>query len=450
MSAQPEPVEVFYSYAYVDEPFCDKLDNHLASLKREGLITTWHRRLIIPGMDWKEVVDRHLNTSSIILLLISSDFLASDYCYGTEMQRAMERYEKNEARVIPILLRPTDWESSQFGNLQPLPGNRTPITEWRNRDAALADVAKGIRLVLEDIKSLAVSTPSTKLPRVWNIPYPDNLFFTGQENVLTELANAFKIGQMAALSQPQAINGLGGIGKTQIALKYAYRHQQDYQVVLWSLANTRESLVSGYVAIARSLKLPEKDEQDQNIAVAAVLHWLATHTEWLLILDNADDLALVYEEFLPPTIGGHLLLTTRAQATGKRAHHVEVESMSQDVGAQLLLRRAKLIAPTAPLEDAAVANIVTAREISEELGGLPLALDQAGAYINESRKQSHFFSKLYIPCSELWVLIISLWHFRSWVWLAPIMLKGSMSKQRHFINDLSQFTSNNLVLYILM
>ena len=135
------------------------------------------------------------------------------------------------------------------------------------------------------------------------------------------------------------------------------------------------------------LNLPEKDEQDQSIAVEAVRHWLKTHTKWLLILDGADELDKVHE-FVRTVSDGHILLTTRAQATGKLARRIEVESMSPDVGVLLLLRRAKLLTPDQRLPDADDSDIPIAREICEELGGLPLALDQAGAYIEETQVRS--------------------------------------------------------------
>jgi tetratricopeptide (TPR) repeat protein/nucleoside phosphorylase len=220
---------------------------------------------------------------------------------------------------------------------------------------------------------------------LWNIPYPRNPCFTGHEELLTQLAGALTEGQATALSQPQAISGLGGIGKTQIAVEFAYRHQQNYQTVLWALADTRESLVSGYLAIAELLDLPQKNEQDQMVIIKAVIYWLQTHGSWLLILDNADDLALV-QEFLPPSSSGHILLTTRAQAMGRLASCIEVEVMSQDVGALFLLRRATLLAPDASsFDQASRENRVAALQITEELGGLPLALDQAGAYLEETQ-----------------------------------------------------------------
>src|SRR5258708_6632302 len=144
----------------------------------------------------------------------------------------------------------------------------------------------------ERLPRLDGSSPSSKAgpSEVWNIPYPRNLVFTGREHLLARLAEAFKPGEAVVLAQPQAISGLGGIGKTQIAVEYAHQHHQDYQPVLWTLADTREALGSGYVEIARRLNLHEKDEQDQQLVVKAVQEWLKQQRRWLLILDNADDL----------------------------------------------------------------------------------------------------------------------------------------------------------------
>src|SRR5215469_15084627 len=114
--------------------------------------------------------------------------------------------------------------------------------------------------VIEDLPVLTVSPPSYSLPLVWNIPYPRNPFFTGRDEVLTRLATALRPSTVAV--QTQAISGLAGVGKTQIAIEYAYRFQEDYQVVLWAQADTREVLISAFVTAARLLNLPEKDMQD--------------------------------------------------------------------------------------------------------------------------------------------------------------------------------------------
>ncbi len=392
MGALVPPLEVFYSYADADESLRNELEKHLSLLWHEGLITTWHRQQITPGTDWTRDVDHHLDTASVILLLISSDFLASDYCYGMEMQRALRRHEAGQTRVIPILLRPVDnWQSAPFGKLRVLPGNGRPITDWRNRDAAFADIVQGIRAVFEDVQGLTVNASSALFPRLWNIPYPRNPVFTGREELLTRLADMLKTGQTTALSQPQAITGLGGIGKTQVAVEYAYRSYQHYQAVFWVRADTYESLVSGYADIAKLLSLPEKD---QMIIVQAVMRWFTVHTEWLLILDNADDLTVV-RAFLPSVFGGHILLTTRAQIMGRLAQRIEVDTMEQDIGVLLLVRRAGLVAHEALLEEISPSDRTAAREITEELGGLPLALDQAGAYIEESLCSLSDYQRLY-------------------------------------------------------
>jgi len=223
----------------------------------------------------------------------------------------------------------------------------------------------------------------TKQVLFWNVPYRRNPYFTGREDLLTRLHEFLHAGKATALTQPQAISGLGGIGKTQTAVEYAYRSRGDYQAVLWASAASRETLISDFVALAALLQLPERDVADQGVVVAAVKRWLASNKGWLLILDNADDLEMA-ADFLPLESSGHILLTTRAQFTGAIANSLEVEKMEQAEGALLLLRRAKKLAADAPLEQARKADRSLAETIVTELDGLPLALDQAGAYIEET------------------------------------------------------------------
>jgi len=111
------PIEVFFSYSHRDEKLRDKLAPHLSMLQREGVISAWHDRKIGAGTEWAKAIDDNLNAAGIILLLISADFLGSDYCYDLEMKRAMERHEAGEARVIPIILKPVDWSSAPFSKL---------------------------------------------------------------------------------------------------------------------------------------------------------------------------------------------------------------------------------------------------------------------------------------------------------------------------------------------
>lgn len=142
------PVEIFCCYARKDQHYLEELKKHLNLLERRGLINLWHDRKILPGINWKSEIDKHLNTSNIILLLVSPDFMASDYCYGVELQRAIERHRIGEARIIPVIIRPIDWEETPLGEFQALPTNRKPIAEWLSRDRAFREVARGINEVV--------------------------------------------------------------------------------------------------------------------------------------------------------------------------------------------------------------------------------------------------------------------------------------------------------------
>ncbi len=390
MVEESTPIEIFCCYAHEDEMWLRKLETHLSLLKRQKVISLWHDRLVVPGTDWAKTIDTHLETASVILLFISAHFFASDYCYGIEMQRAMARQEAGEVQVVPILVRPVDWTDAPFAHLQVLPTDGRPIMSWPNEETAMADVAVGIRrAIVEELPQLTASAPRTAFPKIWNIPYPRNTFFLGRESELAQVRQQLQTGQATALSQPQAISGLGGIGKTQLALEYAYRYRQDYQAVLWARAESADALISSYISLAALLQLPKSEAKEQDISVQAVKKWLQTHCGWLLILDNADELALL-PDFLPPILGGHLLLTTRATATGRLAHRLEVKILLPEQGALFLLRRSGLIAPNATLAQALPQEQELAVQISQELGGLPLALDQAGAYLEETGTDLYF------------------------------------------------------------
>jgi len=141
--------KVFFSYSHDDEQYRDQLEKHLASLKHQGLIDSWHDRRILAGSEVDREIDEQLEQADVILLMISASFLASSYCYGIEMQRAMERHAAKEATVIPVIVRPCEWRASPFGTLLAVPRDGKPITTWANFDEAYADVAQQVRRVVE-------------------------------------------------------------------------------------------------------------------------------------------------------------------------------------------------------------------------------------------------------------------------------------------------------------
>jgi hypothetical protein len=147
------PLNLFYSYSHKDSRLRDQLQTHLSLLKRQGLIDEWHDRMIGPGDEWEDSIDEHLTTADVVLLLVSADFLASDYCYEREMKTALERHEQGKTRVLPIILRAVDWHSppSPIRNLQALPGEGRPVVDFPKRDRAWLEVTNGIRKTVTEL-----------------------------------------------------------------------------------------------------------------------------------------------------------------------------------------------------------------------------------------------------------------------------------------------------------
>ena len=144
-------VLVFISYAHEDEKLVDELRKQLSILKRMGVIEEWYDRDITAGSEWKGEIDEQLNSAQVVLLLVSPDFMASDYAYDVEMKRALERHKSGDARVIPVILRSCMWSKAPFAKLQALPPDVRPVNEWRDRDAFFLSVAEGIQKVIETL-----------------------------------------------------------------------------------------------------------------------------------------------------------------------------------------------------------------------------------------------------------------------------------------------------------
>jgi hypothetical protein len=143
---------VFFSYSHEDEDFRDALEIHLSALKRQGIIGTWHDRRIGAGNEFENQIDEHLESDEIILLLVSPYFIASNYCYDIEMKKAMERHEKNDARVIPVIVHPCDWHGTPFGKLLATPTDGKPISKFPNPHEAYLEVTMSVRKAAEDMQ----------------------------------------------------------------------------------------------------------------------------------------------------------------------------------------------------------------------------------------------------------------------------------------------------------
>jgi transcriptional regulator with XRE-family HTH domain/tetratricopeptide (TPR) repeat protein len=275
--------------------------------------------------------------------------------------------------------------------------NRRSIAAWERGDylpktkGDILELSRILTLNNEETILLLIAGGQDPSLSLWNIPHRRNLHFTGRVELLNQLSQHLAplvqdhptTTRRAALTQPQAIKGLGGIGKTQIAVEYAYRsrEQGNYTHILWINSANEETLLTSFVELAELLPaFPAKSETDQHKLVAAVKRWLEDCKQrWLLIFDNADEVSLV-NEYLPQRGNGSILLTTRANAVGSvSASSIEVERMSWIEGTHLLLRRAQRLVNASDEEVNEAGNIVVA------LDHFPLAIDQAEAYIEETQ-----------------------------------------------------------------
>jgi hypothetical protein len=162
MPTLAKPAEIFFSYSHRDEELRNELEKHLAILQRQKRITCWHDRRILAGQEWAGEIDDHLRTADVILLLISADFLSSNYCYELEMKEAMRRHEAGEARVIPIILRPISsdlWRSIPLGRLQALPKDARPVTDWPSWDKAFVNITDGLLKIFGEDPAATVLPP---------------------------------------------------------------------------------------------------------------------------------------------------------------------------------------------------------------------------------------------------------------------------------------------------
>jgi tetratricopeptide (TPR) repeat protein len=392
------PKDFFISYTHADQRWAEWIAWHLEEAGYHTMIQAWD---FLAGGNFVLDMDVAARKATRTIAVLSPDYFDSTFTRA-EWAAAFRRDPTGEqGLLLPVRVRSCDVEG--------LLGQIVYI------DLVDQDEAKARATLLQNVKherrkpssppvfpSSTLHAPQSSerpsfpgaLPAIWNIPYPRNTYFTGREELLSQLAASLRAGQTVGISQPQAVSGLGGVGKTQIALEYAYRYYQEYEAVLWTRADTREALISGFVVFAALLQLPHQAERDQLKLVQAVKDWLRNNTGWLVLLDNADELALV-QDFLPPAGRGHTLLTTRAASMGRLAQRIEVDPLDSEPGALLLLRRAGRLGADAPLEQAKASERVIARQITQEVGGLPLALDQAGAYIEETQSSLADYLQLY-------------------------------------------------------
>ncbi|MEL6777483.1 MAG: toll/interleukin-1 receptor domain-containing protein, partial [Cyanobacteria bacterium J06597_16] len=379
------------SYNRADKGWAKWIAWTLEEAGHKTVIQAWDFR---PGGNFVLDMQRAAAETDKTILVLSENYLASEFTQPEWAAAFVDDPTSLERRLIPVrvqvceprgLLRPivyvdlvgVEKEAARQRLLEALPERLKPKSEPEFPKGE-GETGKG----KSDEQGECVEPPDFPNPAVskpWNVPYDRNAFFTGRETVLNDLRSQLADGGAAAIAQ--AISGLGGIGKTQTAVEYAYRHRDDYTAVFWVRAETVAEMQTGFVEIARLLGLPEKDAKDPNDTVQAVRRWLEGHGGWLLVFDNADQPGQL-KDFRPRQGVGnggvqHILLTSRAQTFDSVgiARPVSLAKMPEEEAVEFLFRRTGRDIEEDSAEKAAAAALAKA------LGYLPLALEQAGAYL---------------------------------------------------------------------
>jgi len=359
--------DFFISYNKADRTWAEWIAWHLEEAGYTVIVQAWDFR---PGGNFVLGMQRAAEGALRTIAVLSDDYLASSFTAPEWAAAFAQDPTGEEGTLLPVRVRKCE------------PKGLLPQIVYidllkLDEAAAKRELLNGLKRgrAKPDEKPDYPGAPSRAKPRfpgapaaIWNIPHLRNQNFTGRSDELAELHASLNVDRTMALVAAQAIHGLGGVGKTQLALEYSYRHIGDYDIVWWIRSEDPVTLVNDYASLAVKLNLPEKDATEQRVTVEAVKEWLRIHRGWLLIFDNAEDVKHI-NSCLPRGGIGHIIITSRNPNWTKVAKSLSVKSLPLDEAIEFLLKRTKS-------EDKA-----TAKELAEQLGCLPLALEQASAYI---------------------------------------------------------------------
>lgn len=318
--------DFFVSYTNADISWAEWITDQLIEAGYKTTLAAWDWR---PGDNFIIEMNQALQDAERILAVLSDAYLGATYTQDEWSVGFIKDEVRKKGRIVPVRVR----KCEPTGLLSPLIYiDLVDLPVDKARDALLDGLRpRGRPQVRPPFPGPAVFPGN--LPPVWNIPRNRNLKFTGRESFLANLHKLLTSRRSPAL--PQAIVGEAGVGKTQIAVEYAYRHVRDYKVVWWLRSG---ALPTDYASLARTLKLPERDVSDQNALVKSVQQWLGENKKWLLVFDNVQNPAEV-RNYLPPAGNGHVLITSQNLNWQDVANALPVKGMDTDDAANFLLKR---------------------------------------------------------------------------------------------------------------
>src|SRR5215470_3336514 len=287
-------LEVFFSYSHKDEDLCDELNAHLTGLKCQSVIKNWTDRQITAGDEWRNEIEKHLDSADLILLLVSSDFLNSDFCYLIETSRALLRHESGDARVIPLIVRPVDWQGLPLSKLQALPKDGKPVTSWPNRDEAWLNVAQGTRRAIEEIAGRKAQRirESSLLPAA--IPRPPRVGFVARRDQNgRDLIERLREELAPERRQIVTLWGPGGAGKTTLAAEAARAMADQFRGrIVWTGPQLRADFTASAMLDEIATQLGRADLRTAPTAEKPELvRGILAESPALVVLDNFETIA---------------------------------------------------------------------------------------------------------------------------------------------------------------
>lgn len=389
--------DFFISYTSKDSKWAEWIAWQLEAAHFTSIIQAWD---FGAGSDFIEEMDHASQKARRTIAVISPDYFKSKFTKSEWHVAFAEDATGTDRKLIPVRVRECDVEG--------LLRVRVYI-DLVGKDVSEAkdELMRQVRVIVESRRLKPDAEPEFPLPdqssgaqteepqfpgalpAVWNIPFRRNPHFIGRDGLIAEIEKALAAGEVAALTQPQAITGLGGVGKTQLAVEYAYRHAPDYDIVWWVKSEEPVTMATDFAALGSELTPPVEMATDLDRNVAAVKRRLERmapqEARWLVIFDNATDAASI-GKLLPQNSSGHILITSRDRNWRGVAHPLAVAPLAREDSINFLTER---IGRTAP-SDRDGAN-----QLAEELGDLPLALEQAGAYIDATSKPIADYLRLF-------------------------------------------------------
>jgi tetratricopeptide (TPR) repeat protein len=387
--------KVFISFAHESDESDARIQSLAGRLRALGIDAVSYLTELFPEEGWTLWMERQLEEADFVLMVCTESYRRraegkekAGAGGGVKWESMLIRNALHQAGTVNSKFIPVVFDAA---DRKYVPQRFYDFTVFTLADFDLSDAGfRGLYRVitrqapgkgaLGDLVVLDAVGPSAPAPaliaRPWNVP-PRTPYFTGRKDVLERLRSTLVERGRAALS------GLGGLGKTQCAIEYAYRYRGDYSAVFWARASTPATLAADFRALAKLVGI-DAGGQDEQAMVEAVRRWLAEHTGWLLVLDNADKPQAV-KPFLPAADAGHVLLTSRAQLFDVIGivKPEELTELSPEEARGFLFARAGRAEPPGGGAEATAAS-----ELAEEVGRLPLALEQAGAYI--ASRQARF------------------------------------------------------------